>query len=83
MLDWGRALLQPREVSNLHQLGLLLGDDLARQVERLNQSLYAGEDVGWQGRNLWLLCQQLEKIGAAGGESDIDELVPLNPTGSR
>ena len=83
LLDWGRALLQPREVSNLHQLGLVLGDDLARQVEWLNQSLYAGESVGWQGRELWLLCQQLEKTGAAGGERDIDELLPLNPTGSQ
>ena len=83
LLDWGRALMQPREVSNLHQLGLLLGDDLAHQVELLNQSLYAGKSVGWQGRDLWLLCQQLEQTGTAGGERDIDELLPLNPTRSQ
>ncbi|MDH3858590.1 MAG: BatD family protein, partial [Gammaproteobacteria bacterium] len=76
LLDWGRALLDPREVNNLHQLGLLLGDDLARQVEWLNQSLYAGESIGWQGRELWLLCQQLEETGAPGGDRDIDELLP-------
>jgi len=83
LLDWGRALLDPREVNNLHQLGLLLGDDLARQVEWLNQSLYAGESIGWQGRELWLLCQQLEETGAPGGDRDIDELLPLNPTRSQ
>ena len=83
LLDWGRALLQPRQVSNLHQLGLLLGDDLAQQVEWLNQSLYAGESVGWQGRDLWQLCQRLEKARAPGGERDSDELLPLNPTRSQ
>jgi hypothetical protein len=83
LLDWGRALLDPRAVDNLQQLERLLGDDLAHQVERLNQSLYAGERADWQGRDLWQLCQQLEKSNASKRERGATELLPLNPTRSQ
>jgi len=83
LLDWGRALLDPRDVTNLHQLGRRLGEDLVRQVEWLNQSLYAGENVGWQGHELWQLCQQLEQVDASGRNRGVTGLLPLNPSRSQ
>lgn len=80
LLDWGRALLIPREINNLQQLGSILGDDMTLQIERLNQSLYAGAGVAWQGGDLWLLCQHLEKIAESERNRDVAQLSPLNPT---
>ncbi len=80
LLDWGRALLAPREINNLQQLGSSLGDDMTLQIERLNQSLYAGADVAWQGHDLWLVCQQLEKTAESERNRDVAHLLPLNPT---
>ena len=80
LLDWGRALLAPREIDNLQQLGSSLGDDMTLQIERLNQSLYAGAGVAWQGHDLWLVCQQLEKIAESERNRDVTQLLPLNPT---
>ena len=80
LLDWGRALLAPREINNLQQLGSSLGDDMTQLIERLNQSLYAGAEVAWQGQDLWLLCQQLEKIAESERNRDVMQLLPLNPT---
>jgi hypothetical protein len=80
LLDWGRALLDPREINNLQQLGSSLGNDMALQIERLNQSLYAGSVVAWQGHDLWLLCQQLEKTVESERNRDVTQLLPLNPT---
>jgi hypothetical protein len=80
LLDWGRALLAPREIDNLQQLGRSLGDDIALQIERLNQSLYAEAVVAWQGHDLWLVCQQFEKIAESERNRDVTQLLPLNPT---
>ena len=79
LLNWGRALLAPREVDNLHQLGRLMGADLAREIEVLNQSLYAEARAQWQGRGLWSLCQQLEQSTRSGRNQVGPELSPLNP----
>jgi hypothetical protein len=80
LLDWGRALLASREINNLQQLGSSLGDDMALQIERLNQSLYAEAGATWQGHDLWLVCQQLEKIAESERNRDVTQLLPLNPT---
>ena len=79
LLSWGRALLAPREIDNLHQLGNILGADLRQEVEVLNQSLYASGAVQWQGQALWLLCQQLEKDSQAQRDQTKAQLLPLNP----
>ncbi|MCP4768101.1 MAG: protein BatD [Gammaproteobacteria bacterium] len=78
LLDWGRALLAPRRVANLHELAGLLGDELQLEVEALNQSLYAGGGVAWQGQSLWPLCQQLQKEQAP-DPAATSELLTLNP----
>ena len=57
-----------------------MGDDMTLQIERLNQSLYAGAGVAWQGDDLWLLCQQLEKTAESERKRDVAQLSPLNPT---
>ena len=80
LLDWGRALLAPREINNLQQLGSSLGDDMTLQIERLNQSLYAEAGATWQGHDLWVLCQQLEKTVESERNRDVTQLLPLNPT---
>jgi hypothetical protein len=80
LLDWGRALLAPREINNLQQLGGSLGDDLTLQIERLNQSLYAEAAAAWQGHDLWSVCQQLEKTVESERNRDVAHLLPLNPT---
>ncbi|MBT8434484.1 MAG: BatD family protein, partial [Gammaproteobacteria bacterium] len=80
LLDWGRVLLAPRRINNLQQLGSSMGEDMTLQIERLNQSLYAGAGVAWQGDDLWLLCQRLEKIAESEGNRDVAQLSPLNPT---
>lgn len=80
LLDWGRALLAPREINNLQQLGSSLGNDMKLQIERLNQSLYAEAGAAWQGQDLWLACQQLEKIAESEPNRDVTRLLPLNPT---
>jgi hypothetical protein len=79
LLTWGRALLAPREVSNLHQLGKALGADLRHEIEVLNQSLYAAAAAQWQGQALWSLCQQLEKDSLLQRDQVNARLLPLNP----
>jgi len=79
LLDWGRALLAPRRVANLHDLSGLLGDALRLEVEALNQSLYAGGGTAWQGQSLWPLCQQLQKQAQASDPAASSELLTLNP----
>jgi len=79
LLTWGRALLAPRELNNLHQLGNALGADLRHEIEVLNQSLYAPDATKWRGRALWSLCQQLEKDSLAQRDQSNAGLSPLNP----
>jgi len=79
LLDWGRALLAPRRVANLHELSDLLGDALRREVEALNLSLYAGGGTAWQGQSLWPLCQQLQKQAQNPDPAASSELLTLNP----
>lgn len=79
LLDWGRALLAPRRVANLHELSGLLGDALRLEAEALNQSLYAGGGTAWQGQSLWPLCQQLQKQAQAPDPAASSELLTLNP----
>ena len=79
LLDWGRALLAPRQVANLRELGEQLGADLQLEVDALNRSLYAGEQQAWHGQSLWSLCQQLEKTARAERHDASSTLLPLNP----
>jgi hypothetical protein len=79
LLAWGRALLAPREIDNLHQLGNVLGADLRHEIEVLNQSLYAPAAVQWRGQALWLLCRKLEKDSQAQRDQASQQLSPLNP----
>ena len=79
LLTWGQALLAPRRISNLHQLGAVLGADLGNEIEVLNQSLYASSASPWRGQALWLLCQQLEKDAQAQRDQGSARLLPLNP----
>jgi hypothetical protein len=79
LLTWGRALLAPREINNLHQLGNALGADLRYEIEVLNQSLYAPDAAKWGGQALWSLCQRLEKDSRAQRDQANAELSPLNP----
>jgi hypothetical protein len=80
LLDWGRALLAPRQVTNLSDLCEMLGEPLTREVETLNRSRYAAAHGDWQGENLWRVCRDLESSHRRGGTSD-PELLPLNPAG--
>ena len=79
LLSWGQALLAPRRISNLHQLGDTLGADLRHEIEMLNQSLYAPSAESWRGQALWSLCQQLEKDAQSQPDRDNARLLPLNP----
>jgi len=79
LLAWGQALLAPRRIRNLHQLGSALGADLRQEIEILNQSLYAPSAQQWRGQALWSLCQQLEKDAQSQSDCDNASLMPLNP----
>jgi len=79
LLTWGRALLAPRRISNLRQLGNVLGADLRHEIEVLNQSLYAPAGAQWRGQALWSLCQQLEKDARVQRDQGSAGLLPLNP----
>ncbi|MGB5328691.1 MAG: BatD family protein [Gammaproteobacteria bacterium] len=79
LLTWGRALLAPRRISNLRQLGDVLGADLRHEIEVLNQSLYAPAGAQWRGQALWSLCQQLEKDTLQQRDQGSAGLLPLNP----
>jgi hypothetical protein len=79
LLAWGRALLAPREINNLHQLGVSLGTDLRHEIEVLNQSLYAPAAAQWRGETLGLLCRQLEKEARTQSGQAEARLLPLNP----
>jgi len=79
LLSWGRALLAPREIKNLHQLGNAMGADLRHEIETLNQSIYAPTAAQWQGQALWALCQQLEQDSARQRNRGDARLLPLNP----
>jgi len=79
LLSWGQALLAPRGITNLHQLGAALGADLRHEIEVLNQSLYASSASPWRGQALWLLCQQLEQDARLQRDQDGARLLPLNP----
>ena len=79
LLSWGQALLAPRRISNLHQLGDTLGVELRHEIEILNQSLYAPSAEPWRGQALWSLCQQLEKDAQSQPDRDNARLLPLNP----
>jgi hypothetical protein len=79
LLAWGRALLAPQEINNLHQLGNVLDADLRHEIEVLNQSLYAPDAAKWRGQALWSLCQRLEKDSLAQRDQTNAGLSPLNP----
>ena len=79
LLAWGQALLAPRRISNLHQLGDILGADLRHEIAVLNQSLYAPSAAQWRGQALWSLCQQLEKDARIQRDQGSARLLPLNP----
>ena len=79
LLAWGQALLAPRRISNLHQLGDVLGADLRHEIAVLNQSLYAPSAAQWRGQALWSLCQQLEKDARIQRDQGSARLLPLNP----
>jgi len=79
LLTWGRALMVPRRISNLHQLGDVLGADLRHEIAVLNQSLYALSAAQWRGQALWSLCQQLEKDARQQRDQGNARLLPLNP----
>ncbi|MDH3536842.1 MAG: hypothetical protein OER87_13945, partial [Gammaproteobacteria bacterium] len=80
LLAWGRALLAPRRVGNLQDLGAILGVDLEAQIGLLNQSIYARTHESWKGEALLQLCLQLEKTAHA-REPEHAGLAPLNPVG--
>ena len=80
LLTWGRALLAPREIGNLHQLGRLLGRDFTREVEELNRSLYAKRHGDWRGADLADLCAQLERQRSEPEAAPVG-LAPLKPAG--
>jgi hypothetical protein len=80
LLDWGRALMEPRDIANLHALGAALGADFSAQVERLNRSLYARGGESWHGDELLNLCRRLEQEMAR-RKPPAPELLPLNPAG--
>jgi hypothetical protein len=78
LLAWGQAVVAPQSIANLGQLGSLFGEELGREIETLNQSLYAVERDTWQGRSLWALCQRLQQdAGRAAGAGE--GLSALNP----
>jgi len=79
LLPWGQALLAPQRVANLNALAQSLGDDFRREVEALNQSLYAAAGVSWQGQSLWTQCQRLQRAATSGKANAGDGLAPLNP----
>ena len=78
LLDWGRALLSPREISNLHQLGKVFGGAFMREIEALDRSLYAKEHDAWHSGELAELCRRLERQKADPSGEPADS-VPLNP----
>jgi hypothetical protein len=61
LLDWGRALLAPREITNLHQMGKVFGDTLMRKIDELDRSLYGKDRSAWHGGELADLCRRLER----------------------
>ena len=79
LLDWGRALLQPVPIANLHQLQRELGEEFLQELTRLNHALYAAEHHEWQGGGLWRLCQAFESERQDSAEADVSGLAPLNP----
>jgi hypothetical protein len=79
LLPWGRALLAPREIDSLLQLGSCCGADLVAEIETLNLSLYAETRVPWRGSGLWTLCQWLENNRVPTDDSADAKLLPLNP----
>ncbi len=81
LLDWGRALLAPQPVAHLQQLAQRLGVDMAGEIARLNQSLYAPAHSDWQGESLWRLCERLESRDKSTLAASGDDLLPLNPPG--
>jgi hypothetical protein len=80
LLVWGRALLAPREITNLRQLGNVFGDTLMREIEALNRSLYAKDHGAWHGGGLADLCRRLEREQADPRREQAG-LMPLNPAG--
>jgi hypothetical protein len=80
LLVWGRALLAPREITNLRQLGNVFGDTLMREIEALNRSLYAKDHGAWHGGELADLCRRLEREQADPRREQAG-LMPLNPAG--
>jgi hypothetical protein len=79
LLLWGRALMSPRPVTNLLQLGQMVGGEVTDAVESLNLSLYSEAQTQWRGQELWMLCQQLEKSLAARSAGNHAQLSSLNP----
>jgi len=80
LLVWGRALLAPREITNLRQLGNVFGDTLMREIEALNRSLYAKDHGAWHGGELADLCRRLEREQPDPRREQAG-LMPLNPAG--
>jgi hypothetical protein len=80
LLAWGRALLAPREVSNLHQLNEVFDGSLLREIEALDRSLYAKDHAAWRGGELADLCRRLERAQPVPRREQAG-LMPLNPAG--
>ena len=79
LLPWGQTLRAPQDVANLNALALSLGEEFSREVESLNQSLYAASGSSWQGDALWSLCLRLQQDESPGKSIDSEALAPLNP----
>jgi hypothetical protein len=78
LLAWGRALLAPREVTNLHRLNEVFDGSLVPQIEALDRSLYAKDHAAWRGGELADLCRRLERE-QPGPPREQAGLMPLNP----
>jgi hypothetical protein len=77
LLQWATIHWHPNPPTNLDTIGLLTGDPLQAEINKLNQSLYGRHTETWNGSQLWQAFRRYSTALRTFPESAEDGLEPL------
>ena len=79
LLAWAQTLPVETTFTHLQQLANYFGEPLKSQINAMNQSLYGGHTLAWQGRELWQTCQSIADNSQTKKSVEVGGLLALNP----
>jgi hypothetical protein len=80
LLAWANSLSTNQSFDNLNQLGLHFGDEFQVEINKLNQSLYGGDESDWKGADILRCCESIAaNLKATKPADHSSNLSSLNP----